>query len=286
MEWSNNGHSFVISDKEAFVEMLPHFFKTKNFNSFVRQLNMYGFHKVKGSNDQEFKHPFFRKGHGEYLGYIKRRYAHGKNNIKSDVKDSDISPSRYFDLRQQLNFVSEKVDSSSKEVDRLSEENAKLQQLCKRLHADNQNSAQKSLILVFSLLSQGSDMLSTSLQAHLANLNINIDEILPVLHSVGVEHVIEQNLFNKIFRTENCRSIIDGFATVLSNHINQKRMNDDLEKIKRMLLMHAYGDLNQQLVVPTISRKVSLNVNDEVVDTSAHSTGRKSVCFDEYFEHN
>ncbi|KAJ1928417.1 Heat shock transcription factor [Tieghemiomyces parasiticus] len=45
--WSDRGDSFYVHKQEDFAkEVLPHFFKHNNFASFVRQLNMYGFHKV------------------------------------------------------------------------------------------------------------------------------------------------------------------------------------------------------------------------------------------------
>ncbi|OLL22582.1 Heat shock factor protein [Neolecta irregularis DAH-3] len=47
IRWSDSGESFlVIRPDEVAKDVLPRYFKHKNFSSFVRQLNMYGFHKV------------------------------------------------------------------------------------------------------------------------------------------------------------------------------------------------------------------------------------------------
>lgn len=46
--WTDNGESFVISNPQAFAEtVIPLYFAHSNFSSFVRQLNFYGFRKVK-----------------------------------------------------------------------------------------------------------------------------------------------------------------------------------------------------------------------------------------------
>lgn len=45
--WSESGDVFrVISPSEFSKEILPNYFKHSNLSSFIRQLNMYGFHKV------------------------------------------------------------------------------------------------------------------------------------------------------------------------------------------------------------------------------------------------
>lgn len=285
IQWSPSGGSFSISNRDAFIDLLPHFFKTKNFNSFVRQLNMYGFHKVKGMHDQEFKHPFFRKGHNEFLCYIKRRYSNNHVSAKVDVKDSDVSPSKYLDLRQQFNFLNEKVGESSKEVERLSDENTKLHVICRELAIDNQKSLQKALIVIFSLLGAENQELSDNLRSHLHRLGVEMDDILPVIQTIEIEHLIEQNLLSRLFKTDNSRNIVDSLLSVLNTHIDQRRPLEDIEVLKQMLLQRAFSEINQRLVVPMTSHKLSINTVDEVADTCDDFTAKKSGSLDDFLNH-
>ncbi|CAN6675129.1 hypothetical protein TRVA0_093S00122 [Trichomonascus vanleenenianus] len=96
ISWTPTNDSFVISPGEEFSKVLSQYFKHTNVSSFVRQLNMYGFHKVNdtfhgnataasssgggasGSGDTsqwEFKHGAgsFKRGDVEALRAIKRR---------------------------------------------------------------------------------------------------------------------------------------------------------------------------------------------------------------------
>ncbi|ODQ66686.1 hypothetical protein NADFUDRAFT_65222 [Nadsonia fulvescens var. elongata DSM 6958] len=50
IKWSPNLDSFIIFPSEEFSKILSQFFKHTNISSFIRQLNMYGFHKVNDNN--------------------------------------------------------------------------------------------------------------------------------------------------------------------------------------------------------------------------------------------
>lgn len=83
ISWSPTEESFVMSPTSEFSKVLAQYFKHTNISSFVRQLNMYGFHKVSdvfhnGSPDSplwEFKHGnnSFKRGDLIGLREIKRR---------------------------------------------------------------------------------------------------------------------------------------------------------------------------------------------------------------------
>jgi heat shock transcription factor len=110
IRWSDDGTSFVVLDEDEFAKtLIPELFKHNNYASFVRQLNMYGFHKKVGLSDNsmkasenkrktpsEYYNKYFRRGRPELLWLIqkpknpppKRTSAGGKDK-SSRQGDSD-----------------------------------------------------------------------------------------------------------------------------------------------------------------------------------------------------
>uniref|UniRef100_U5EZQ6 Putative heat shock transcription factor hsf n=1 Tax=Corethrella appendiculata TaxID=1370023 RepID=U5EZQ6_9DIPT len=98
ISWSTDGRSFVIQNQAQFAkELLPLNYKHNNMASFIRQLNMYGFHKITSidngglrfdRDEMEFTHPCFQKEHPYLLEHIKRKIANPKQTIddKSGLK--------------------------------------------------------------------------------------------------------------------------------------------------------------------------------------------------------
>lgn len=75
IRWSDDGNSFIVLDEDEFAKtLIPELFKHNNYASFVRQLNMYGFHKRVGLGDGSMKaSEQKRKPPSEYFNrYFKR----------------------------------------------------------------------------------------------------------------------------------------------------------------------------------------------------------------------
>jgi heat shock transcription factor len=139
IHWNQDGTSFLVPNQLEFSKnVLPRFFKHSNFTSFIRQLNMYGFHKVphvqQGSllseispDELEFSNEHFVKNRPDLLCYALRR-----KNVTSDelVKDGQVD----------INGVLNEIASIKKHQLTISEDLVKIQR-------DNSQLWQESITL-------------------------------------------------------------------------------------------------------------------------------------------
>ena len=103
IRWNEAGDGFIVLDEDEFARtLIPELFKHSNYASFVRQLNMYGFHKRVGLSDNsmkaserknkapsEYYNAYFRRGHPNLLWLINKPKSGNKKKPNSKKDDGD-----------------------------------------------------------------------------------------------------------------------------------------------------------------------------------------------------
>ncbi|CAD8191465.1 unnamed protein product [Paramecium pentaurelia] len=130
--WNKEGTTFQILDSSLLTEqIMPQYFKHRNYQSFLRQLNMYGFKKLKNKQGKsEFQHSQFRRGLKNNLLNIKRR---NQDDIKQSLEclTKEFEQESYLNehqkLRKQLVELQSNQRSLLEEIRRQMERNRNLQ---------------------------------------------------------------------------------------------------------------------------------------------------------------
>ncbi|CAD8071749.1 unnamed protein product [Paramecium sonneborni] len=101
VSWTAQGTAFIVYNQQLMEkQVLQNFFKHSNYSSFVRQLNLYNFKKVRSKEGQIFKHKCFRKGMKSMLQFIKRRN-------QDDLQTSQIQEEPTINIKEEQNLFKE-----------------------------------------------------------------------------------------------------------------------------------------------------------------------------------
>ena len=276
IHWDTNGKRVIILDVFSLCNIvLPKFYKHNNYSSFVRQLNIYGFHKSKGvvnSGDAYESDKFHRNITKEEISQIIEQNKKMKNTIiiKANQKEEDTNND------DVLNYIFQKTEENTqsslmlrKEMLDLKMENNKLNYEINRLKILLKNNAN----LVEKILKSKNESKVQRYKKNIANLKelfngylyylkiyspyVNIDNLIKLRSEQQeaqnknkantdkkvVEHVPINNINNSQNNINN-ESIYEEFSMFkdnndfLSFNLNLEKNNSSKSLIKNSFVFH------------------------------------------------
>ena len=248
IHWDSDGKRIIVKDVINLCNIvLPKFYKHHNYSSFVRQLNMYGFHKSKG---------ILKNGEG---------YEHEKFTIDSTKEEI----SQMTRINKKMKVLVEYIKSNQKEDSTTDNEfltTANEDDVLKYLYEKNEENAQNSLVLKKEMeeLKKENDMLNEEIAMFKSILNS---------HKLLLEKILKKNNDNQASSksSKTVKNLNDLFNKYLyflkiyspyvsiENNSNIKQKKENVEKIRENEKKDMFN-----VAIPNI--KINANNNESFFD--------------------
>ena len=246
IQWGENGKYFVVKNIHDFTEkILPKYFKHSNYSSFIRQLNMYDFHKKKSNqNEHLFHHKNFIKGQKDLMKEIKR---------KSNKKDENVPiASNPLDNIAYTDLVKYSCKNALKDI------NININNRKSSLSLDEDDSLNKSMHSLFEsnkrpylpygkyvsniCCKNNEKYLANGLLNCINNVNSNINIGIPIKNSD--KKITKQNLNNLLNQLNN---------EIMVNNQMEKNLEMKMEILSKQ--NEEFIQKNQKLLDEILSKK-------------------------------
>ena len=225
IHWDADGKRIIIADVIELCNLiLPKFYKHHNYSSFVRQLNMYGFHKSKG---------IIKSGEG----YEHESFC--KDSTKDEINQMNRTNKK---MKVLLNYIKSNQKDDSNESDFPT--NGNEDDVLKYLYEKNEENVQNSLLLK-------KEMEELRKENTLLNEEITLFKSVLNSHKLILEKILKKN-------NDNCNQNAMQKGTKMV-----KSLNDLFSKYLYYLKIYSpFVDIEKNTTVKQREERDEANVND------------------------
>ena len=227
IHWNKDGNGIIIVDANKLGEIvLPKYYKHNNYSSFVRQLNMYGFHKTRGigKEGEGFEHEKFnRKSTKEQIKQMMRqnkkmkllsKYIKTNNNISNNINEDSNDELSYNNENDIFQFLLEKNEENIKNILDLKNEIEELKSHNLNLYNQLQQIKEgQSIIFKKIIKNQNNKIIKSNEKSQ--NLKELFRKYLYFLKIYSPRFMLEDMDKKEIYQTEKVDSFTFGNAGVL-----------------------------------------------------------------------
>ena len=225
IHWDADGKRIIIADVIELCNLiLPKFYKHHNYSSFVRQLNMYGFHKSKG---------IIKSGEG----YEHESFC--KDSTKDEINQMNRTNKK---MKVLLNYIKSNQKDDSNESDFPT--NGNEDDVLKYLYEKNEENVQNSLLLK-------KEMEELRKENTLLNEEITLFKSVLNSHKLILEKILKKN-------NDNCSQ-----NTMQKGRKMVKSLNDLFSKYLYYLKIYSpFVDIEKNTTIKQREERDEANVND------------------------